>query len=111
MFSLQLEWFPATGWGGFDGDQFFASDMVLPSLTLGFFYAAYISRLTRGGMLDNSPRRVAGGARARAGARGGVGGAAAGGAGGSEGTANVARPKASEAPGGSWTVSIRSPLT
>ena len=52
VFSLQLEWFPATGWGGFDGDQFFASDMVLPSLTLGFFYAAYISRLTRGGMLD-----------------------------------------------------------
>ena len=52
VFSLQLGWFPATGWGGFSGDQFFASDMVLPSVTLGFFYAAYISRLTRGGMLD-----------------------------------------------------------
>ena len=52
VFSLQLGWFPATGWGGFDGDQFFSSDMVLPSVTLGFFYAAYISRLTRGGMLD-----------------------------------------------------------
>ena len=51
-FSLKLDWFPATGWGGFSGDQFFSSDMVLPSLTLGFFYAAYISRLTRGGMLD-----------------------------------------------------------
>jgi len=52
VFSLKLDWFPATGWGGFSGDQFFSSDMVLPSLTLGFFYAAYISRLTRGGMLD-----------------------------------------------------------
>jgi oligopeptide transport system permease protein len=52
VFSLKLGWFPATGWGGFDGDQFFSSDMVLPSVTLGFFYAAYISRLTRGGMLD-----------------------------------------------------------
>lgn len=52
IFSLELKWLPATGWGGFDGDVFFASDMILPSLTLGLFYAAYISRLTRGGMLD-----------------------------------------------------------
>lgn len=52
VFALKLEWFPATGWGGFNYDKFFAADMVLPSLTLGFFYAAYISRLTRGGMLD-----------------------------------------------------------
>jgi oligopeptide transport system permease protein len=33
VFSLQLGWFPATGWGGFDGDLFFSSDMVLPSVT------------------------------------------------------------------------------
>ena len=52
IFSLELKWLPATEWGGFDGDIFFASDMILPSLTLGLFYAAYISRLTRGGMLD-----------------------------------------------------------
>ena len=52
IFSLKLKWLPATGWGGFDGDFFFSSDMILPSLTLGLFYAAYISRLTRGGMLD-----------------------------------------------------------
>ena len=52
IFSLELKWLPATGWGGFDGDVFFASDMILPSITLGLFYAAYISRLTRGGMLD-----------------------------------------------------------
>ncbi len=52
IFSLKLKWLPATGWGGFDGDVFFSSDLILPSLTLGLFYAAYISRLTRGGMLD-----------------------------------------------------------
>ena len=52
IFALKLKWLPATGWGGFDGDIFFSSDMILPSLTLGLFYAAYISRLTRGGMLD-----------------------------------------------------------
>ncbi|MEE2941768.1 MAG: ABC transporter permease subunit [Verrucomicrobiota bacterium] len=52
IFALKLDWFPATGWGGFDGDAIFSADMVLPSLTLGLFYAAYISRLTRGGMLD-----------------------------------------------------------
>ena len=52
IFSLKLKLLPATGWGGFDGDVFFSSDMILPSLTLGLFYAAYISRLTRGGMLD-----------------------------------------------------------
>ena len=52
IFSLKLKWLPATGWGGFDGDIFFASDKILPSLTLGLFYDAYISRLTRGGMLD-----------------------------------------------------------
>ena len=28
------------------------SDIVLPSLTLGLFYAAYIARLTRAGMLE-----------------------------------------------------------
>ena len=52
IFALKLDWFPATGWGGFDGDAIFSADMVLPSLTLGLFYAAYISRLTRSGMLD-----------------------------------------------------------
>ena len=52
IFALKLKLLPATGWGGFDGDAIFHSDMILPSLTLGLFYAAYISRLTRGGMLD-----------------------------------------------------------
>ena len=52
IFALKLKLLPATGWGGFDGDAIFHVDMILPSLTLGLFYAAYISRLTRGGMLD-----------------------------------------------------------
>ena len=45
FFSLQLGWFSASGW-------YFASDRVLPAATLGLVYAAYIARLTRGGMLE-----------------------------------------------------------
>lgn len=44
-FSLQLGWFNPFGWA-------YASDRVLPALTLGLFYAAYIARLSRSGMLD-----------------------------------------------------------
>ena len=53
IFAIKLQWgLPATGWGGFDEDAIISKDMILPSLTLGLYYAAYISRLTRGGMLD-----------------------------------------------------------
>jgi len=45
FFSLQLGWFSASGW-------YFASDRVLPAATLGLVYAAYVARLTRGGMLE-----------------------------------------------------------
>jgi len=45
VFALHFRWFAASGWE-------FASDRVLPSLTLGFYYAAYVARLTRGGMLE-----------------------------------------------------------
>ncbi len=45
VFSLWLGWFNATGWNT-------AGDRVLPALTLGLFYAAYIARLTRGGMRE-----------------------------------------------------------
>ena len=53
IFAHKLNLLPALGWGG-NGEVplTFHSDMILPSLTLGLFYAAYISRLTRGGMLD-----------------------------------------------------------
>ncbi len=45
LFALHLRWFNASGW-------YFAADRVLPAATLGLVYAAYIARLTRGGMLD-----------------------------------------------------------
>lgn len=45
LFSLKLDWFNASGWH-------FATDRILPTITLGLFYAAYIARLTRGGMID-----------------------------------------------------------
>jgi len=44
-FAIHVHWFNASGWD-------FARDRVLPALTLGFFYSAYIARLTRGGMLE-----------------------------------------------------------
>ncbi len=45
LFSLRLGWFGAVGWESFQ-------DSILPSITLGLYYAAYIARLTRGGMLE-----------------------------------------------------------
>lgn len=45
VFSLGLLWFPPARWEGF-------SHMILPGFTLGSVYAAYIARLTRGGMLE-----------------------------------------------------------
>jgi oligopeptide transport system permease protein len=45
VFSLWLGWLPVAGW---DGPQY----KLLPALTLGAAYAAYIARLTRGGMLE-----------------------------------------------------------
>ncbi|WP_404421558.1 ABC transporter permease [Nibricoccus sp. IMCC34717] len=45
FFAIHLGWFNASGW-------FEPRDRVLPSLVLGFAYAAPILRLTRGGMLE-----------------------------------------------------------
>lgn len=45
LFSLKLGWFKAVGWTSW-------TDSILPSITLGLYYAAYIARLTRGGMLE-----------------------------------------------------------
>ena len=45
IFSTKLNLLPALGWNSW-------SDLILPSLTLGLFYAAYIARLTRAGMLE-----------------------------------------------------------
>ncbi|MDR2216112.1 MAG: ABC transporter permease subunit [Nevskiaceae bacterium] len=46
VFGLHLDWLPVSGWGNVPGDK------LLPSLTLGAAYAAYVARLTRGGMLE-----------------------------------------------------------
>ena len=45
VFGLWLDWLPVAGWNG-------PQDRILPSLTLGFAYAAYVSRLTRGGLME-----------------------------------------------------------
>ena len=44
-FAIHFRWVNASGW-------YEPIDRLLPSLVLGFFYSAYIMRLTRGGMLD-----------------------------------------------------------
>ena len=46
IFGINLDILPVSGWGEKSGDK------ILPSLTLGFAYAAYIARLSRGGMLE-----------------------------------------------------------
>lgn len=45
VFSLQLGWFPPARWDG-------VGTMVLPALTLGLAFSAYVARLTRAGMLE-----------------------------------------------------------
>jgi oligopeptide transport system permease protein len=45
FFGIWVQWFPVAGWNSWH-------DRILPSLTLGFAYAAYISRLTRGGLME-----------------------------------------------------------
>lgn len=45
IFGIWLKWLPIAGWNSWE-------DRLLPSLTLGFAYAAYISRLTRGGLME-----------------------------------------------------------
>ena len=46
VFGINLEWLPVSGWGDIPGDK------ILPSITLGAGFAAYIARLSRGGMLE-----------------------------------------------------------
>ncbi len=46
IFGIWLQWLPVSGWGYSPGDK------ILPVVTLGSAYAAYISRLARGGMLE-----------------------------------------------------------
>jgi len=46
IFGINLEIMPVSGWDTLPGDK------VLPAITLGAAYAAYIARLSRGGMLE-----------------------------------------------------------
>jgi oligopeptide transport system permease protein len=46
VFGIHLDWLPVSGWGDIPGDK------LLPSITLGAGYAAYIARLSRAGMLE-----------------------------------------------------------
>ena len=46
VFGIWLGWLPVAGWGEIPGDK------ILPSITLGAVYAAYIARISRGGMLE-----------------------------------------------------------
>ena len=46
VFGIELEMVPVSGWGDIPGDK------ILPSITLGTGYAAFIARLSRGGMLE-----------------------------------------------------------
>ena len=46
VFGIHLEWLPISGWGDIPGDK------ILPAITLGTGYAAYIARLSRGGLLE-----------------------------------------------------------
>ena len=46
VFGIQLDWLPVSGWGDIPGDK------ILPSITLGAAYAAYVARLSRAGMLE-----------------------------------------------------------
>jgi oligopeptide transport system permease protein len=45
LFGIHLRWVNASGW-------YEPIDRVLPAIVLGFFYSAYLMRLTRGGMLE-----------------------------------------------------------
>lgn len=46
VFGIWLGWLPVSGWGSSPGDK------ILPAITLGSTYAAYIARISRGGMLE-----------------------------------------------------------
>lgn len=46
VFGIHFQWLPVAGWGQIPGDK------ILPSITLGAAYAAYIARISRGSMLD-----------------------------------------------------------
>jgi len=59
IFAITLDWLPVAGWGLIPGDK------ILPSVTLGSIYAAYLARLSRAGMLETLSRDFIRTARAK----------------------------------------------
>ncbi len=57
-FGLKLEWLPVIGWDS-------PADRILPVISLGSIYAAYIARLARGGMLEELSKDYVRTARAK----------------------------------------------
>lgn len=45
IFAIELHWLPASGWYDW-------TNRILPAITMGLFYAAYLARLTRGSMVE-----------------------------------------------------------
>jgi len=64
-FGLKLGWFNVAGW--YDSD-----DWVLPALTLGLIYAAYVARLTRAGLRETLAKDFIRTARAKGASEGAV---------------------------------------
>ena len=58
IFGLKLRWFNTSGWQD-------ADDWVLPALTLGIIYSAYIARLTRAGLRETLAQEFMRTARAK----------------------------------------------
>lgn len=58
LFGLKLRWFNVAGW-------FDSSDWVLPALTLGIIYSAYIARLARGSLRETLAQEFVRTARAK----------------------------------------------
>lgn len=58
LFGLKLRWFNASGWMD-------TSDIVLPAMTLGIIYSAYIARLTRGSLRETLAQEFIRTARAK----------------------------------------------
>jgi len=53
VFSLALDWLPVQGYTSYsEGFIPFIRNLILPSVALGFVYAALIARITRASMLD-----------------------------------------------------------
>ena len=65
IFGMKLRWFNVSGW-------YDSTDWVLPAMTLGIIYSAYIARLTRGGLRETLAQEFIRTARAKGASEGAV---------------------------------------